>query len=222
MIVGPSLRIDPHLYVICMLRDPRDIVCSKHNKDPEHYWASLRYWKTYSKQIKKLSDQPRFILVRYETFVSNPDAIQQLIMDRIPYLKKTCSFSTYHISASVSQSSSEALRGVRPITPKSVGKWSKHKERLAGQLQLHGSIAADLIEFGYEQDNSWLEELEGIEPDTLPGHFPEYMTWGKMFSLNLGKYAEAVRRLIEQMIGSQIRIRHPKKWFQRTGPGNDR
>jgi hypothetical protein len=48
--------------------------------------------------------------------------------------------------------------------------------RIAGQIALHGSIAEDLVEFGYETDDRWLAELEGIEPDTSPSHWPEYFT----------------------------------------------
>ncbi len=56
MIVGPSLRVDPHLFVVCMIRDPRDIISSKHEKNPDRYWASLRYWKLYMTNY-----HPRFI-----------------------------------------------------------------------------------------------------------------------------------------------------------------
>ena len=38
---------------------------------------------------------------------------------------------------------------------------------VAEQLELHGqqAIAKDLIEYGYESDDSWLNQLEGITPD---------------------------------------------------------
>ena len=38
-IVGPRLRIDRHLHVIAMLRDPRDVIVSRHKLDPVHYWT---------------------------------------------------------------------------------------------------------------------------------------------------------------------------------------
>lgn len=213
MVVGPSLQVDPDLYVICMLRDPRDIICSKHKKDPDRYWASLRYWKLYSKEVQKLEAHPRFILVRYEDFVSNPDQIQLKLSSKIPFLEEITAFSNYHNEAAVSSSSSKALSGIRPIKPTSVGRWHNHKPRIAGQLELHGSISNDLIQFGYEQDNQWLDELQGITPDLTPSHFPEYMSSSKKASAKFGKYMEAARRIIEQQIGRRIRITHPKKWI---------
>lgn len=213
MIVGPSLKVDPNLYVICMLRDPRDIISSKHKKDPDRYWASLRYWKLYSKEMQKLERHPRFIVIRYEDFVSNPDKTQQKLSSSIPFLKEITTFSNYHNEAAVSRSSTKALSGVRPIKPKSVGRWHNHKARIAGQLKLHGDFSTDLIQFGYERDDQWLEELQGVEADLRPSHFPEYMSFGKKATSKFGKYLEAGRRIIEQRIGRRIRITHPKKWI---------
>jgi hypothetical protein len=36
-VVGPFLRVNPHLSVICIVRDPRDVVTSKHGKDANRY-----------------------------------------------------------------------------------------------------------------------------------------------------------------------------------------
>lgn len=213
MIVGPSLRIDPHLYVICMIRDPRDIICSRHQKDPGRYWTGLKFWKVYSTMVEKLADHPRFIPVRYESLVADPDGVQEILSDKIPFLEKKMLFSEYHKTASVSDLSKEALKSVRPIKPTSVGKWKEHKARLAGQIKLHGPITEDLIKFGYEKDDQWLEELKGVEPDLSESSRTEYFNLLSRFMLRSGKYLEAGRRIIEQFFGHRIRITHPKKWF---------
>ncbi|MGK7371060.1 MAG: hypothetical protein ACNS64_12675 [Candidatus Halalkalibacterium sp. M3_1C_030] len=213
MVVGPSLKTDPNLYVICMIRDPRDIVSSIHRKDPERYWAGLKFWKLYTSELPKLIKYKRFILIPYEELVSEPDKVQSLISDKIPFLKKELSFSQYHKAANVSKSSEKALGGIRPIRPKSVGKWRKHKGRIAGQLKLHGQLTPDLVTYGYENDSGWLEELEGVEPDLSQSHFSEYMTTKEILFRKSGKYLEALRRKIECLIGYRIRITHPKKWF---------
>lgn len=103
IIVGPSLRVDPDLYVICMIRDPRDIICSKHKKDPDRYWASLKYWTYCSKVYDRLVGHPRFLPIRYESFVSNPDETQKFIEQCIPFLEKTSLFSQYHQSGTISK-----------------------------------------------------------------------------------------------------------------------
>jgi hypothetical protein len=67
LVVGPLLWVNPDLYVVYMLRDPRDTIVSRHWRDPERYWAGLRYWKAYTPHGRKLQHHPRFITVRYDT-----------------------------------------------------------------------------------------------------------------------------------------------------------
>ena len=213
MIVAPSLRVDSDLYVICMIRDPRDIICSKHKKNPERYWAGLKYWKTYTQALEQIANHPRFISIKYEEFVSEPDNVQKTIAQKIPFLKTEVPFSKYHEVAEVTEASKQALRSVRPIKPTSVGRWKEHRARIKGQLEIHGSITDDLISYGYEKSSDWLQELDGVEADLTPSHNAEYMTFTDRRWLTLGKYCEASRRIIEQQIGRRIRITHPKKWF---------
>lgn len=208
LIVGPSLLVDPNLYVIYMIRDPRDIICSKHRRAPDRYWASLRYWNTYTKYARQLSGHPRFIEVRYEDFVSDPDVVQDELMRRMPFLTMRAPFSRYHEVATPSKDSRDALGGKRPIKPVSVGKWKDHLERVAGQLHLHGSITDDLIEFGYERDDTWREILKGVTPDTSASHWPEYMTEDEEHRRLRGRYKEAFIRTLERL-GVQ------RRWLRR-------
>lgn len=196
LVVGPMLRVMPNLYAIYMLRDPRDMITSKHGKDPERYWASLRYWKTYTPYGRKLQKHPRFITVRYEELVTQPDRIQAYLMQRMWFLNKRTRFSRYHELAQPSKESLDALHGVRPVTPASVGNWRKHLPRVAGQLQKHGAIAQDLIEYGYEPDDAWLKELKDVTPDTSESHWPEYFTKKDLNKRMQGKYMMAVFALI--------------------------
>jgi len=212
MKIEPSLKVDPHLYALCMIRDPRDILVSKHRKDPKRYWAGLKFWKLYSRQLSSLVRKSRFTLIRYEHFVTEPDRIQNLIAKRIPFLRKKAPFSKYHEVVEVSDPSKKALGGVRPIRPTSVGRWRTDKKRIAGQLKLHGSISNDLIHFGYEKDDQWVGELEGIEPDLSESHFSEHFSLKDKVLLKAGRHIEACRRIIECWIGRRIRILHPKKW----------
>lgn len=213
MKVGPSLKVDPHLFVLCMMRDPRDIIVSRHKKDPSRYWAGLKFWKLYTQELRSLMGLPRFTMIRYENFASNPDEVQKRIAREIPFLEKLVPFSKYHEVAEVSDSSREALRSVRPIRPTSVGTWKEHKPRVAGQIELHGPISKDLIAYDYEGDKSWLAELEDVSPDLEPSHFSEYMSWKDEIFLKMGRHLEALRRIIEGLIGYRIRITHPKKWL---------
>jgi hypothetical protein len=199
LVVGPLLSVNPDLYVVYMLRDPRDIICSKHGKDPNRYWAGLRYWKTYTAYARKLQPHRRFITVRYEDLVSDPDSIQDELMQRMPFLVKKAPFSAYHHIAQPSSNYLDALGGVRPIAPVSRGNWRNHLPRVAGQLQLHGSIAPDLVEYGYEKDDAWLKELEGVTPDVGASHWPEYFDKRTIGNMRRGIYQEVVKTLIRRV-----------------------
>jgi hypothetical protein len=174
VIAGLPLRLDPDLHVICMIRDPRDMIVSKHKRDPDRYWAGLRFWKTRTPYWRRLRHHPRFITVKYEELVTNPDGVQTRLAAGMPFLETRAPFSRYHELSEPPSGSVRALGGVRPIEPAGIGKWRSHLPRVAGQLQLHGSISQDLVEFGYEQDDQWLQALEGVEPDLQHSHWPEF------------------------------------------------
>ncbi len=195
-VVAPFLWVMPDLYVIYMLRDPRDIITSKHYKNPERYWVSLRFWKTYTPFGRKLKNHPRFITIRYEDLVSDPDQVQVFLLEKLTFLSLKARFSQFHEVARPSSDSIAALRGVRPISATEISKWRHHLSRVAGQLLLHGSISQDLIEFGYEVDDSWLKELEGVEPDMSESHLPD--SKAELRQLQQGQYKEACKALLRQ------------------------
>jgi len=180
-VVGTFLRIMPELYVIYLVRDPRDIITSKHSKDPDRYWWSLSSWKAWTRFGRKLKDHPRFITIRYEDLVGDPDGTQRFLMKRMPFLVKKAPFSRYHEISDPSVDSLKALGGIRPISPARIGRWRNHLPRLAGQLLRHEPITQDLIEFGYETDDAWLSELEGVDPDFRESSWPEYDTKAPFF-----------------------------------------
>lgn len=198
MVVKWLLIVNPDLYVICMIRDPRDAVVSRHKREPDKYWASLRYWKTYIPYWRRMHRHPRCITVKYEDLVSDPDHVQEILMEKMPFLNKKTSFSQYHTAANPSQDSLDALDGVRPILPNGVGNWRKHLKRIARQVQLHGSITKDLIEFGYEKDDSWMNVLEGIEPDISEGYWREYFTKEDLRKRTQGKYKEVLKTILRR------------------------
>jgi hypothetical protein len=163
------LPLDQHLWFVFMLRDPRDVVVSEHGRELGKYWSNLRVWQQALKAHAKLKDHPRFIVVRYEDMVTAPDAVQEELVRRIPFLTPKFPFSHYHehMSAAAAQSGQFklAMRGVRPVTAESIGAWRAHLPRVKTQIALHGAIAADLIALGYEPDTAWLSLLDDVPQD---------------------------------------------------------
>ncbi|MDA0824067.1 MAG: sulfotransferase [Proteobacteria bacterium] len=176
LLTQAALEQSPQLHVIFMLRDPHDVIVSHHNRNPNRYWAGLKFWKAYTQAARPLLGHPRFITLRYEELVSDPDATQRALAKRLPFLKHRAAFSAFHDVAKPSPDAVMALGGVREIAKERVANWRNHLPRVAGQIALHGSITGDLIEFGYEHDDTWLREIDGVVPDLTPSHWPEYFT----------------------------------------------
>ena len=166
LVIGSLLKLDRNLWVIYMLRDPRDVLSSRSNRNnTKEYWSTLGMWLEQNKAAEKLENHPRFIRVKYEELVKNPDVIQTTIEERISFLEKKRDFSKYHLHAQPAEDSIKALNGLKPITPSSLGQWRNNKNYIKAQVELFGDISDKLIELGYEQDQQWLQELEGVTVD---------------------------------------------------------
>jgi len=170
------LPLEPDLHVVFLLRDPRDVVASRHKLDPGRYWTNLRIWKRALAAARRVFDHPRFVLLRYEDLVRDPEGTQAELARRLPFLTPTGPMREFSARADPSNQSLEALHELRPIDDRSIGRWRRHKPRVAGQIRQHGPVSDELIEFGYEEDAAWLEELEGVTPDLSPSHNPEHLT----------------------------------------------
>jgi hypothetical protein len=191
MYMPTLLDEDPAVYVIYVLRDPRDVICSRHDKDRRMYYANVRLYRELHSYARRMSGHERFLTVRYEDFVSDPDATQQAIMRQFPWLKMKHRFSEYHRYAHVSAKSETAMHGVRPIAPTSVGAWKRHLPRIKGQQAIHGSLTPLLIECGYETNGDWERVLDGVEPDLSRSRYPERLSlWRR-----LSRYVDAKRKL---------------------------
>ncbi|MDX1480099.1 MAG: hypothetical protein R3315_00390 [Woeseiaceae bacterium] len=177
MYVEALLTKDPEFYAIYLLRDPRDVIVSRHDKDSDIYYSNIRLWREMHGYSRAVADHPRFLQVRYEDFVSRPDSVQTDIAAAYPWLELRHRFSEYHEHAEASEKSKLAMRGVRPIAPASVGRWRDNLARIRGQQELHGSLTPDLIDCGYESSADWESALDGVEPDRSRSRYPERVYW---------------------------------------------
>lgn len=191
--VRPLISMWPHFWVLCMVRDPRDVVVSRHRGAPGRYYVGLNLWKEGYRLARRLARHPRVRLVRYEDLVGDPDGTQDRIDAWLPFLTRKARFSDFHQVAQPSAHSAAALGGVRPISDGSRGGWRGHKPRLAAQLERHGSIAEELIELGYEADTEWLRELEGVAPENGSSYMPESLSMTRDWDWRIWRWRNTLR-----------------------------
>jgi len=205
------LKLDPNLWFVFMLRDPRDVVVSEHGREPGKYWSNLRVWRQAIGVLERMKGHPRFIVVRYEDLVTDPDSVQRALAARMAFLRPVIPFSQYHdhTSQAVAQSGqfNRAMRGIRPVTSESVGAWRAHLPRVKAQLATHGDVADALITLGYEKDESWRAMLDAVAPDTQISVVPDRLSaWRR-----LQRGADLWVHLAQYIYGRYV---HPRGLFR--------
>jgi hypothetical protein len=164
-----AFTLDPNLYVIAMIRDPRGVVTSHHQSRPDVYFSSFWRWERYMKAITALQAHPRYLTVRYEDLVAQPDAVQQRIADAFGFLRPIGRFSRFPEGAEVHERARVSLNGVRSVDQTSLTRWRDDLPRVKGELLRHPAMAEWLVRLGYEPDAGWARCLENVEP-----HFGAY------------------------------------------------
>ncbi len=171
--VAAVLAAVPEFHVVYLLRDPRDVIVSRHGRSRDRYYTNIRVWRENQAAAREFIDHPRCLALRYEDLVADPDATQQRLCAQFPWLRIRHPFSRYHEHAQVSARSLQALHSVRPIGAGSVGLWRDNLARIKAQQMIHGSLSPDLIAAGYEPDERWEACLADVVPDRAPSRYPE-------------------------------------------------
>ena len=191
---------DPKLYIIYLVRDPRSVITSTHRETPDRYFCNYRIWLECEKAAAEYMEHPRFLRLRYEDLVADPDHEQERIAGKFTYLQKCHRFSEYYQFARPSKQARQALSGLRPIDQSSVDKWRLHLPRIAHQYQRHKVLADDLIRLGYEPDREWLKLLSGVEAKEGFCRYPENREVIKEWEKAVRVYLKS-RRYLNQMAG---------------------
>ncbi len=171
------LLFDPHLHVIQMVRDPRDVIVSKFGSGEAPYFTNLQSWRQ-NRPSPRWRRHKRAHIVSYERLVTQPDDVQAELAAAMPFIHERCAFSDYSERAKELATSrelywSEAMHAIRPPGQESIGRWREHLERVKGQIARHGDISGELVGLGLERDRNWLSLLDGVSPDFSPSHIPE-------------------------------------------------
>ena len=193
--LGHIFHRDDALYVIYVLRDPRSVITSKHGAASNQYFCNYRVWRDCERAAANYLGHPRFLRLRYEELVADPDRVQAIIQAHFPFLVQRHAFSEFEKFARPSNASEQALGGVRKVDRASLSKWQQHLPRLAHQLKLYPALGDDLIRLDYEVDRQWLQLLASVKAQEFPCRYPERSQTLKQWETSLRVYLKSRRYL---------------------------
>ena len=189
---------DPSLFVIYLGRDPRAVITSTHGSSPGQYFCNYRIWRECYRAAQRYQGHKRFLSLRYEDLVTDPDREQAAIRAHFPFLEQRHYFSEYHLYASPSAAAQQAMRGLRQVNRESLDKWRGHLPRVAEQLRRHPALSQDLVSLGYEADEHWMQQLAGVDCIVYPCRYPERRPHLKEWEKGLRVYLKS-RRYLKRM-----------------------
>ncbi len=195
--VDRLLEFDTRLFVIAIIRDPRSVICSIHAGHPGMYFCNYPVWKRAEKGLRRIRNHPHALVISYEDLVSDPDGTQQKISHIFPFLTRTRLFSEFHLHASSSQKSINALGGIRAVDKSRKTGWMEHLPRLKQQLDRYPSMLEDLVYYGYETDDGWARILDGEESRTYPCRYSDRSEWLKHIEQTL-RYKKKIADYLRQ------------------------
>jgi hypothetical protein len=168
---------DAQLFVLYIVRDPRAVITSRHAGRDGAQLSDFAAWAACERAAARLVEHPRFLRVRYERLVEDPDAVQAEIARRFPLLRITHRFADFHERARPTQGGVAALGGLRAPEPARIAAWQSDLPRVKAELLRHPEMARALIDVGYERGDGWLTLLERIAPHPGPGRSTQVRTW---------------------------------------------
>lgn len=150
-------------HVVFVIRDPRNVIVSKHPATNE-YLVDFGAWYVNYKKCLHLSSVVNINVVRFEDILSNPSKVQESISSflGLPVLNDfNC---CYKCKPSVELSRVGDLvfemGGLRSLGPqKQNWKLEVNKDRIVQQLIQFPEIIQMVVELGYEEDYCWVDDL---------------------------------------------------------------
>lgn len=137
--VQQMFEIKPNLKLLCMVRDPRDILASKTqlNSGDRPVWIDTNeQWRTLGDRLCVVSALQSYfgrqiLFVRYEDLVNEPDKIQEEIAEftNLSIKYKFSEWMNISNPASIGETGIRGMNGLRPLDNKSIGSYARSKDR---------------------------------------------------------------------------------------------
>jgi len=152
---GAIIRLDrllgqSDLGVILMIRDPRDVICSRHVN--EQLWAKPDGWVKTARIVSNYRDHTHVLVVHFERLLKYPGLLQQYIGDRFDLEIRRPFVECYEHFDRADKQGMAAMHGARPLDTTRIGHWQRTEEdrqRVAEALRTEPELHRWMEMWGY-------------------------------------------------------------------------
>lgn len=139
------------LGVVYMMRDPRDVLVSKHYLKQAKYWVQPERWIKTANFALAAKDRDDVELVKYEDLILSPNAVQDRIAERFGLAVLRPFTECHNHFDSNDTANISAMKGARPFDPKRIGNWKgdPDKERRVKNVMKNAELAGLMKKLGY-------------------------------------------------------------------------
>lgn len=136
--------------IISIIRDPRDILVSRHSANLKKYWLDVNNLKLAAIEHLKFANRHEVLEVKFESLITNTESIMDCIASFIG-----CEYSKpigdFYKSFPAKTVLAKALNGIRPIDPNNIGNWNlpQNKDRTV-EIMKDNELVEIIEKLGYK------------------------------------------------------------------------
>ncbi|MDZ7266586.1 MAG: sulfotransferase domain-containing protein [candidate division KSB1 bacterium] len=151
------------VFIINLIRDPRDVLTSRHALDPQKYYVTPELWENSiaaGRQLEhELRNSPCFLTIKYEDVILQSQRVEQLLHHKLGlclrrHLKSWSRLKENLQASNVSARMLPYMHRLRDFDPSSIQKWrhDPHKAAYINQLLTASPHAEKLQAFLTENE----------------------------------------------------------------------
>jgi len=159
VVVGKFPRKASRLYklmaddlgIIYMMRDPRDVLVSKHFERPRTYWTSVERWIRTATVALEYKDHPNVLLLKYEDLITKPNKAQKAMAEKFNLEAARKFEDCYESFDTKDKYNAKTMNGIRPLDKSRIGAWKDGylNEKFINRLMKNSEMTDLMKRFDY-------------------------------------------------------------------------